>query len=59
MPMYLTAAATDLSSIVTADMLQGVLSQVVGLLPVVLPVMIGFIGLRKGISFLQGVLHSA
>ena len=59
MPMLLTAAGTDLSSIVTADMLQGVLSQVVGLLPVVLPVMIGFIGLRKGISFVQGVLHSA
>ena len=58
--MFLTAAVnTDLSSIVTADMLQGVLSQVVGLLPVVIPVMIGFIGLRKGISFLQGVLHSA
>ena len=58
MPEVLTAAV-DLSSVVTADMLQGVLSQVVGLLPVVLPTMIGFIGLRKGISFLQGVLHSA
>lgn len=53
-----TAAAT-LSSIVTADMLGGVLNEIVGLLPVILPVMIGFIGLRKGISFLQGVLHSA
>lgn len=59
MPMFLTGTAADLSSIVTSDMLQGVLSQVVGLLPVVIPVMIGFIGLRKGISFLQGVLHSA
>ena len=49
----------DLSTVVTAEMLEGVLSQVVGLLPVVLPTMIGFIGLRKGISFLQGVLHSA
>lgn len=54
-----SAAVTDLSSIVTADMLAGVLDQVVGLLPVVIPVMIGFIGLRKGISFLQGMLHSA
>ena len=51
--------ATTLSSIVTADMISGVLDQIVGLLPVVLPTMIGFIGLRKGISFLQGVLHSA
>ena len=49
----------DLSTIVTADMLNGVLTQITGLLPVVLPVMVTFIGLRKGISFLQGVLHSA
>lgn len=54
-----TAIATDLSSVVTADMLSGVLNQVVGLLPVVLPVMIGFIALRKGISFVLGMLHSA
>ena len=59
MPAMLTAAAADLSSIVTAEMLSGVLDQIVGILPVVIPVMIGFIGLRKGISFLQGVLHSA
>lgn len=50
---------TELSTIVTAEMLGGVLDQVVGLLPTVIPVMIGFIGLRKGISFLQGMLHSA
>ena len=59
MPTMLTGAAADLSSIVTSEMLSGVLDQIVGILPVVIPVMIGFIGLRKGISFLQGVLHSA
>lgn len=62
MPMFLTdgvAAGAQLSSIVTSDMLKGVLTEVTGLLPVVLPVMIGFIALRKGISFLQGVLHGA
>ena len=48
-----------LSTIVTADMISGVLDELIGLLPVILPTMIGFIGLRKGISFLQGVLHSA
>lgn len=48
-----------LASIVTADMISGVLDEIIGLLPVILPVMIGFIGLRKGISFLQSVLHSA
>lgn len=52
-------ATGTLSSIVTADMLSGVLDEIVGLLPVIIPVMIGFIGLRKAISFLQGVLHSA
>lgn len=54
-----TAATATLSSIVTGDMLGGVLDEIIGLLPVVIPVMIGFIGLRKAISFLQGVLHSA
>lgn len=53
------AVSGSLASIVTADMLGGVLDEIVGLLPVIIPVMIGFIGLRKGISFLQGVLHSA
>ncbi len=48
-----------LDTIVTAEMLTGVLDEVVGLLPVIIPVMIGFIGLRKGISFIQGILHSA
>ena len=54
---YLTG--TGLSTIVTADMLGGVLDEVVALLPVCIPVMIGFIALRKGISFVQGILHSA
>lgn len=48
-----------LKTIVTADMLQGVLNEITGLLPVVIPVMITFIAVRKGISFLQGILHSA
>lgn len=54
-----TAATGVLQGIVTAEMISGVLDEIVGLLPVIVPVMIGFIGLRKGISFLQGVLHSA
>lgn len=48
-----------LSSVVTAEMLDGVLGEIVALLPIVLPVMIGFIALRKGIGFIQSVLHSA
>lgn len=50
---------SGISAVVTKEMLSGVLDEVVALLPVVIPVMIGFIGLRKGISFLQSVLHSA
>lgn len=57
--MFLTDAATGLSGIVTTQMMSGVLDEILGLLPVVILVMIGFIGLRKGISFLQSVLHSA
>lgn len=37
----------------------GVLNHILELLPVVLVVIIGFIGLRKGISFIRSVLHSA
>lgn len=57
--MFLSAASSGLAKIVTTDMMSGVLDEILGLLPVVIPVMIGFIGLRKGISFLQSVLHSA
>lgn len=52
-------ATTGLVDIVTPEMLSGVLDEVVGLLPVVIPVMIGFIALRKGISFIRGILQSA
>lgn len=48
-----------LNNVVTESMLSGVLDEVVGLLPVCIPVMIGFIALRKGIAFVQSILHSA
>lgn len=48
-----------LSTIVTNDMLAGVLSEITSLLPVCIPVMIGFIAIRKGIAFIQHILHSA
>lgn len=53
------ASTTTLNTIVTSDMLGGVLNEIIGLLPVILPVMIGFIALRKGISFVLNMLHSA
>ena len=48
-----------LSSVVTADMLNGVLTEVTSLLPVCIPVMVGFIAIRKGIGFVRDILHSA
>ena len=50
---------TGLSDVVTSGMLDGVLDEIIGLLPIVIPVLIGFIGLRKGIAFVQSILHSA
>lgn len=54
-----STSAAKIAGVVTADMMQGVLDEVIGLLPVCIPVMISFIGLRKGISFIQSVLHAA
>ena len=48
-----------LKTVVTGEMLSGVLDEVVGLLPVCIPVLITFIALRKGIAFVQSILHSA
>ena len=48
-----------LAKVVTAEMMNGALDEVIGVLPVCLPVMIGFISIRKGISFVTGVLRAA
>ncbi len=61
---FVLASATpsttgQIANVVTSGMMQGVLDEVIALLPVCIPVMISFIGLRKGISFIQSVLHSA
>ena len=53
------AVTSTLATVVTSSMLQGVLNEVIGLLPVCIPVLITFIGLRKGIAFVQNILHSA
>lgn len=53
------AASTVLSAVVTADMVGGVLDEVVALLPIILPAAIGFIAVRKGVSFVLGMLRSA
>lgn len=48
-----------LDSVITSTMLEGVLDEIVGLLPICIPVLISFIGLRKAIAFVQSILHSA
>lgn len=53
------ALTGGLSSVITSQMLNGVLDEIIGLLPVCIPVMIGFIGMRKGIAFIQRILKSA
>lgn len=47
-----------IGNVVSSDGLSGVLAQIVEILPVVLVVIVGFIALRKGISFVQGVLNN-
>lgn len=59
-----TALATEgagsaLYQAVSGANISGVLDEVIGLLPTVLPVMIGFLAIRKGISFVLGMLRSA
>lgn len=55
----LTTTNGVLQNIVTAEMMSGVLDEIIGVLPVALPTMIGFIAIRKGISFIRGILASA
>lgn len=57
--MPLALEATELSKVVTAEMVGGVLDEIIGLLPVIIPAMIGFIAIRKGVSFVLGMLRSA
>lgn len=57
--MESAASSSVLATVITSNMLQGVLDEIIGVLPVCIPVMITFIALRKGIAFIQSILHSA
>lgn len=52
-----TFVVPSIADSVTSQMMNGVLSQITDLLPVVLPVMIGCLAFRKGLSFLQGLIR--
>lgn len=42
---------------ITGDMMNGILTQITDLLPVVLPVMVGCLAFRKGLSFFQSLIR--
>ncbi len=48
-----------LSGVITNSMLQGVLDEVTAMLPILIPVLISFMAIRKGISFVMGELRGA
>lgn len=54
-----TTTANTIATAVNGVDLTSILEEVVSLLPVVLPVLVGFMGIRKGISFLIGSLRRA
>lgn len=55
----ITMEGTVLSGVIDKNMVGGVLNEVVGIIPTVIPVAISFIAIRKGISFVLGLLRSA
>lgn len=42
---------------ITGDMMNGILTQITDLLPVVLPVMVGCLSFRKGLAFFQSLIR--
>ncbi len=60
MPQIQTILAdTVLDQTITSTMVNGVLDEVVAVIPIIVPVAISFIAIRKGISFVLGMLRSA
>ena len=59
--IVLTSATTSntVATAISGTDLSGILNEIISLLPLVLPVVVGFIGVRKGISFLIGSLRRA
>lgn len=59
MKLLATASSSVLGQVVTQDLMNGALDEVIALLPVAIPTMIGFIAVRKGIGFIRSILASA
>lgn len=58
-PDSYTESTTVLDSIVNPDILSNVLYEILELLPVIVPVVVAFVAIRKGILFVKGAIHSA
>lgn len=54
-----TTTANTVATAITGIDLSVMLEEVVNLLPALLPTMVGFLAVRKGISFLIGMLRRA
>lgn len=48
-----------MSTIVTAEMFAGMLTEIKALIPIILPTVVGFMAFRKGWAFLKGQIQSA
>ena len=49
----------QVANAITGVNFSGILTEIISLLPVLLPTIVGFIAVRKGISFLIGSLRRA
>ncbi len=52
-----TFTVPSIASSITGDMMNGILTQITDLLPVVLPVLVGCLAFRKGLSFFQSIIR--
>lgn len=50
---------TTLSSIITGDMITGVFDQLLSMLPVVVPAVLGLLGIRKAFGFVMAQVKKA
>lgn len=55
----MTESATGLASVITAESISGVMTEITSLLPVILPTIIGFMAFRKGWAWFKGQIKGA
>lgn len=53
-----TGTTSVLGDVITTDLMNGVTTEMVSILPAVFPALITALGIRKAISFAIGLLHS-